>query len=181
MRTATSHLCIVQTTAINHLELTALKQSYWRFLEQHPFPPAPNHQDTVSMLNYLKRDKKPIGPYLDITVFEAANRIATDLIIINGLLQLTAAEPALQQEKYTLRLGNQHKKGQGDFSIGDQQGEAFNVAPSFLQGKLSATLKKWRQEQGTLSYIFVNAEVADLLGSEKQGIKIIKVYNWQKP
>lgn len=178
----TKNITRTDTDNIDYLRLLQLKEKYWQLLEQFPFPPPPPSGSAPEMLSYFKRktlDCPQIGHYTNITVFEAANRIATDLIIINGLLQLTEEEPTLQQEKYTLRLGNRHEKGQGDFSIGDQQGEAFNVAPSFLRGKLSATLKKWRQEQVTLSYIFVNAEVADNLKQEKMQVRIVKVQNWQ--
>jgi len=44
------------------------------------------------MIRYFKRkiegENQSIGHYTGITVFEAANRIASDLVIISGVLQL---------------------------------------------------------------------------------------------
>jgi hypothetical protein len=91
------------------------------------------------MIQYSKRkgidSTIRIGPYEHITPFEAANRIASDLVIINGLLQMNDTGKIQEDSIFIVRLGTRHENGKGDFSILTHEtvfeGEAFNVAPSF--------------------------------------------------
>jgi len=169
------------TDNIEFQGLIHLKRKYWRLLESHPFPPAPASGQIPEMLKYFKRksdDFKQIGHYTNISVFEAANRIATDLVIINGAIQLAEQDQFIMKSKFTLRLGTRHEKGLGDITIGKYEGEAFNVAPSFLSEKYRRTKRKWLN--GRLSYIFINEEVAERLPNTDGIIKIIKVKNWNK-
>jgi len=130
-------------------QLAAVKQEYFELLKENSFPTPPVSGNFCEMLNYFKRkdenNPKSIGPYRNITPFEAANRIASDLVIINGLLQLIENRK-IEKPVLTLRLGTTHVKGKGDFTIklGEEEfeGEAFNVAPSFLKAKLDKTLNK---------------------------------------
>lgn len=75
-----------------------------------------------------------MGPYQNITLFEALNRIATDLVAIHGLWE----NPQLMQPDtaITICMGNQEDS---DFS-GDilletgglkQNIQVFNASPSF--------------------------------------------------
>lgn len=170
--------------AIDFSGLKSVKKEYFDLLEANVFPKAPENNNFFEMINYLKRkdENNPIsiGPYRNITPFEAANRIASDLVIINGLLQLI-------KEKYidplntvfTLRLGTTHIKDKGDFTIKtgaeESEGEAFNVAPSFFKSKLNKTLKKWKGKN--LHYIFINEDAFEEFKSDKLNIKVIKVRN----
>lgn len=135
------------------------------------------------MIKYFKRKEKKsiikIGPYLGISVFEAANRIASDLVIINGILQFISKKKELINFNITLRLGNKHIKNKGDFTVNEKEGEAFNVAASFYKIKYRNTTKKWIEKE--LHYILVNAEVFDEIIEGELDPKIIKVTNWEKP
>ena len=170
-----------ETDKIDFKGLLKLKEKYWRLLEMYPFPKAPASGQVPEMLNYFKRksvDSNQIGHYTNISVFEAANRIATDLVIINGAIQLAEANEEIKQGNFTLRLGTRHDPDFGDITIGNSEGEAFNVAPSYLSEKLRKTKSKWFN--GGLQYIFINEEVAERLPDIDGNIKIIKVKNWNK-
>jgi hypothetical protein len=106
------------------------------------------------LLEALKRDKVKVGPYPDVTLFEAANRIMTDLIILYGVKWLLESK-TFPFDSYTVEFGNEDENG---FDIRaekeDQRlvGEAFNVAPSFFQIKKSSMLKKLRESDVDADY-----------------------------
>ena len=172
---------------INYQALIAFKARYFQLLEDNPFPLPPNSGSFYEMIQYLKRkdETKPlkIGVYENITPFEAANRIASDLVIINGLLQLVASKPELKEAQFTLNLGTTHKKDRGDFTIfingEEHEGEAFNVAPTFLKQKMRNTLNKWK-EKSELKYILVNEEAFAFYGATKLDERVFKVINWHQ-
>lgn len=171
---------------LNYKELNIFKTTYLKLLTDNPFPLSPNSGSHYEMINFLKRkdESKPvkIGVYENISPFEAANRIASDLVILNGLLQLIATNKEIKNAKFTLRLGTTHHVGKGDFTIkiNDEEfeGEAFNVAPSFLKQKMRKTLKKWEGSQ-RLRYILVNVEAFEFIGASKIDGRVFKVENWQ--
>lgn len=171
----------LETDDINYLQLKKLKKKYWDSLKSSSFPKPPSDGSSVAMIKYFKRkniaEYNQIGPYFGLTVFEAANRIASDLVIINGILQLIENKKEPKNSKITIRLGNKHVPGKGDFSINGKEGEAFNVAASFYKVKLRNTNTKWIK--GELSYILVNAEVFDELENEIPAVNIVKVVGWE--
>lgn len=133
------------------------------------------------MIHYFKRTKdkgNSIGPYSNITVFEAANRIASDLVIINGVIKLIEQNTEPANSTITLRLGNKHVRDKGDFTINKKEGKAFNVASSFYKVKLRNTNKKW--ESTSLAYILVNADLENEFPAIKTDSRIILVDNWDK-
>ncbi|SHG82440.1 hypothetical protein SAMN05444372_11092 [Flavobacterium micromati] len=170
---------------INYQALIAFKARYFQLLEEHPFPPAPTAGSHYEMINYLKRkdESKPIniGVYHNITPMEAANRIASDLVIINGLIQLVASKTELKEAKFTLRLGTTHHIGKGDFTIKingeEHEGEAFNVAPTFLKSKMNTTTKKWLSND-ILKHILINEEAFAFIGASLVDKRVFKVENW---
>lgn len=95
----------------------------------------------------LKRDVVGKGPYPTVTLFEAANRIMTDLVILYGVRWLLK-HALFPFDTYVVEYGNDDTQG---FDIRASSGgsaligEAFNVAPSFFQGKKRSMLKKLRQ------------------------------------
>ena len=101
----------------------------------------------LGLIETLKRERVGIGPYPDVTLFEAANRIMSDLVILHGVTWLLK-EQAFPFAEYTVEFGNEDKNG---FDIMAKSrgktlvGEAFNVAPSFFQGKKLSALKKLRK------------------------------------
>ncbi len=171
-----------ETDEINFEQLLNLKKKYWQTLKDNPFPKPPQSGQSLEMIRYFKRkiegENISIGPYTGITVFEAANRIASDLVIINVVLQLIETKKEPKDSKITIRLGNRHDKGKGDFTINGKDGEAFNVAVSFYKVKLMTTNKKWIL--GGLHYILVNADAFDEIKSNDVDAKIIKIENWDK-
>lgn len=169
-----------------------LKEDYRVALSQkHPFP---HFKGTAypSLLQVLKRDSFTIGPYINITIFEAANRIASDLTLLEGVLQLFKNKSITGSAIVKLRLGTMQEKGKGDFSVFDSgnelQGEAFDVAPSFFKIKLYKTLKKWNDDK-TFKYVVFNSDCLDDSScktyyknqkSERSEIVFLGVSSWQK-
>ena len=174
---------------IDYEMLQTCKEKYFSFLNDNPFPKPPNSGTYFEMIHYLKRkdinNPQKIGPYQNITIFEAANRIASDLVIINGIIQLVQNNPSLKNASFTVRLGILHEKGKGDFTIhfGDKdfEGEAFNVAPSFLNVKLRNTISKWNKDEnvGKLKYILVNDEAFEFTSTPLDK-RVFRVKNWEK-
>lgn len=108
----------------------------------------------LELLTLLKREKVGIGPYPEVTLFEAANRILSDLVILNGVAGLLR-EKTFPFTEYTVEFGNEDRNGfdirasaDGKFLIG----EAFNVAQSFFQGKKRTALRKLRQSEASADY-----------------------------
>lgn len=101
----------------------------------------------LTLIEALKRERVGVGPYPDVTLFEAANRIMSDLVILHGVAWLLK-EKTFPFGEYTVEFGNEDKNG---FDLTAKSngrtlvGEAFNVAPSFFQGKKLSALKKLRK------------------------------------
>jgi hypothetical protein len=99
------------------------------------------------LFDALKRDVLGTGPYPAVTLFEAANRIMTDLVILYGIRWLLR-HAVFPFETYLVEYGNDDKKGFDIQATSDASkliGEAFNVARSFFQGKKGSMLKKLRR------------------------------------
>ena len=100
----------------------------------------------LRLLKALKRDQLKVGPYPHVTLFEAANRIMTDMVILYGVKWIVSTN-AFPFETYNVDYGNEDSHG---FDLRASEngrqlvGEAFNVAPSFFQLKKTAMLKKLR-------------------------------------
>jgi hypothetical protein len=98
----------------------------------------------IPLIAELKRGKAGVGPYPKVSVFEAANRIMTDLVILYGVRWLLEKH-RFPFESYLVEYGHENNN---DFDIeatGNGKkliGEAFNVAPSFFQGKKASMLSK---------------------------------------
>jgi hypothetical protein len=108
----------------------------------------------VALFHALKREKLIGGPYPGVSLFEAANRIMSDLVILGGVAALLEKR-VFPFTSYTVEFGNEDRNG---FDIrataGGETlvGEAFNVAPSFYQGKKNSALKKLRKGGSDASY-----------------------------
>jgi hypothetical protein len=129
--------------------LTSLGTRYMELLSTFPFP---STRDLSSMnpdeiTQFLKRDKFDIGKYRQITVFEAANRMASDLVLLEGLPLIAEKYSATN---FKVLLGNHAIEQQGDFALEIDgkwwEGEAFSTAESFFHPKLSATRSKWNKQ-----------------------------------
>ena len=112
------------------------------------FPISLKEENTLDFLYRIKRGKTLTGPYPDVSIFEAANRIMTDLVILFGAKKiLSGCIPEIEVQELIVELGNEDQRS-FDITGKDLRGEAFNVAPSFFQNKKSSALKKLRNNSG---------------------------------
>lgn len=108
----------------------------------------------VALLRLIKRDEMKKGPYPGVSLFEAANRIMSDLVILYGVCYLLK-ESKFPFDSYSVNLG--HAQDQ-KFDIEARQngrlliGEAFNVSPDFFQIKKRKMLKKMFPEDLKADY-----------------------------
>ena len=121
---------------LSRAEIKKLKTDYLVLLHKNPFQ---NFDDTAysSVIRILKRDKFTIGPYTEITIFEAANRIASDLTLLEGVLKLFDTNKISSSATVQLRLGTMHSKNKGDFSVFENGFELTQVF--FFHSKIYQT------------------------------------------
>ena len=119
----------------------------------------------IPLLRALKRDKVGHGPYPDVTLFEAANRIMTDLVILHGVRGLLKNDK-LPFSEYIVEFGHENMNNHDIWaSCGEVTlaGEAFNVAPSFFQLKKSLAAQKLRKTTATYRMLMFNSDAASAL------------------
>jgi len=113
----------------------------------------------IALFQCLKRSQINSGPYPHVTLFEAANRIMTDLVILKGIKWLLDSK-TFPFDEYVVEYGNEDNN-EHDISAKNASakliGEAFNVAPSFFQGKKNAMRKKLRANHNNASYMVIIA------------------------
>jgi len=117
--------------------------------------------DVLKTIHSIKRDPLGTGPYPKVSLFETANRIFSDLVILFGVRSLLTSplvgEVSLPFREYSVALGVQ---GGPDLSASQNDsnlvGEAFHVAPSFFQTKKRLEMKKLRNEVATYRIILFN-------------------------
>jgi hypothetical protein len=108
----------------------------------------------LPLLIAVKRTRLGHGPYPDVTLFEAANRIMSDLVILHGIADLLKNK-TFPFTEYKVEFGNEDRNGFDIRAQSDDEtlvGEAFNVAPSFFQGKKRTALKKLRDNATRETY-----------------------------
>lgn len=113
----------------------------------------------IKLFQYLKRSLIGLGPYPHVTLFEAANRIMTDLVILKGIKWILDNN-SFPFEEYCVEYGNEDKNDHDIMaaSVGKRLiGEAFNVAPSFFSGKRYSTQKKLRSSSAIADYKLIIA------------------------
>ena len=91
----------------------------------------------LRLLKALKRDQVKVGPYPHVTLFEAANRIMTDMVILYGVKWILSTN-AFPFETYNVEYGNEDSHGfdlRASSNGRQLVGEAFNVAPSFFSAQ----------------------------------------------
>ena len=110
------------------------------------------HGSNLEILRRLKREPLQSGPYPGVSLFEAANRIFSDLVILYGVRHLLSmcsiGSIHIPFKSYRVLLG---VKGGNDISASYNGrrliGEAFNVSPSFFPQKKSKMVKKLREDE----------------------------------
>lgn len=118
-----------------------------------------------ALIETLKRKRLDHGPYPDVTLFEAANGIMSDLVILHGGNALLVSE-VFPFVAYTVELGNENNNGfdirahNNDSSL---IGEAFNVASSFFPVKKAHALKRLRKQSSshTHTILMFNSDAVD--------------------
>lgn len=122
--------------------------------------------DGIPLLEALKRTPLQAGPYREITLFEAANRIMTDLVLLYGV-RFLLKQKDYPYTAYTVEFGNEDENGY-DVTARDGErwlaGEAFNVAGTFFQQKKSrmvAKLSAAREDDATDTVLIFNHDAVD--------------------
>lgn len=116
----------------------------------------------IELFTALKRSTVGSGPYPHVSLFEAANRIMTDLVILYGVRWLLQ-DSTLPFKQYKVEYGHENKNLHDITAISNGvtcHGEAFNVASSFFQTKKSSALKKLRRDISVSDYtvLLVNSD-----------------------
>ena len=172
---------------LNKAEFIAAKKLYRQSITDNEYEIKAT-KDIFQLIQNIKRSPEKIGPYQHMSIFEALNRIGSDLVLLSGAEKLFTSEN--QPQKILLRMGN--TKG-FDFEVfyKDDEvvyGEAFNAAESFCKHKMRQAIHKLidynPDEKANLAFIFINEEMKDFLEkyknkkeTEKETIfKIQKVY-----
>lgn len=113
----------------------------------------------IDLFHSIKREKLNDGPYPNVTLFEAANRIMTDLVILHGVNWLLK-EHMFPFNSYTVEYGNEDNNAHDIIANKNGSkltGEAFNVAKSFYQGKKTSMLRKLRKPENKATYKIILA------------------------
>ncbi|MBN8464544.1 MAG: hypothetical protein J0M01_17295 [Dechloromonas sp.] len=136
----------------------------------------------LPLLIAVKRARMGHDPYPDVTLFEAANRIMSDLVILHGVAQLLQ-DRSLPFQEYRVEFGNEDRNGFDICASVDQAilcGEAFNVAPSFFQGKKRTALKKLRDKAAHATHRLIlfneDAPPKDYVARTEEGIRQLAVH-----
>jgi hypothetical protein len=136
----------------------------------------------LPLLIAVKRNCLGHGPYPKVTLFEAANRIMSDLVILHGVAGLLENK-TFPFTEYKVEFGNEDRNGfdiRASSDAGTLVGEAFNVAPSFFQGKKRTALKKLRDFAAGETYRLImfneDAPPKNYLSRAELGIQQIAVH-----
>ncbi len=132
----------------------------------------------LSLFQSLKRDRVGVGPYPHVTLFEAANRIMTDLVILHGVKWLLKTQ-AFPFDAYEVEYGNEDSNDHDITAENEGKkltGEAFNVARSFFQGKKASMLKKLRKAENKSDYKVIMANTDSVRDGYSPSVRIGEYY-----
>ncbi|MGD1004646.1 MAG: hypothetical protein ABR887_04425 [Methanoregulaceae archaeon] len=134
--------------SLDHSNIHQEIQQYLKKINSIEFPE--RRGNNIEYMLSLKRGIIHKGPYPDVSIFEASNRIFSDIVILFAIRQILLnpqlGSIRLPFDQYEVRLG-----AENGFDIeaikGDEKlvGEAFNVAQSFFpdkKRKMKAKLEK---------------------------------------
>ncbi len=160
---------VLSTMFQGFLTKSAFEKAYNAYFEQmkeNPLKPF-SWESTTDFIEKVKRDReaKSVGPYRNISLFEIANRIYSDLVVLEGAKRIFEGKE-FDARKLEISLST---KGGFDIVVQCANGkyhlcEAFNVAQSFLGGKLYLTKRGFsekRKENKWLKEKNLEAEVID--------------------
>ncbi len=142
---------------LNSSNINKAIDDYKKLLNELPYSVESNN--AFVFLTKIKREKLNLGPYPNVALFEAANRIMTDLVILYGVKELLSGKiPNVKFEKYTVEFGNENNNSNDIIAYSQNKkliGEAFNVSKSFFQAKKTSALKKMRKQKTSKSIILL--------------------------
>ena len=124
--------------------------------------PVPGNS-VLAFLYSIKRTVIDSGPYPGVSLFEIANRVLSDMVILVGIKQLLSnpfvGDVRLPFDEYEVSLGVEGGYDLRAIAEGHLLlGEAFNVAPSFFQSKKWRMAKKLKSEEADYRLILFNAD-----------------------
>jgi len=124
------------------------------------------NDNTFKYLQTMKRHPLQSGPYKDVSLFEASNRIFSDIVILFGINRLLT-DPIINNiklpfDEYDVVLG---VEGGNDIRARKEDryliGEAFNVAKSFFQTKKSRAIKELNKKESFYRLIVFNEDAVN--------------------
>jgi len=108
-------------------------------------------KNVLRFLTDLKRKKLNSGPYPNVTLFESANRIMSDLTILYGIKELlNGAINGINYDEYVVEFGHDNYNENDVYAsdgITKLIGEGFNVSKTFFQTKKAKSLRKMRAQK----------------------------------
>lgn len=133
---------------LNRQNIEKAISDYYNLLKNIPLKI--ESENILEMLTDLKRKKIGFGPYPKVTLFESANRIMSDLTLLQGIKAvLNGAIPEINFDEYQVEFGHDNYND-NDISATNGNikliGEGFNVAQSFFQSKKASSLQKMRKQ-----------------------------------
>lgn len=121
--------------------------AYLRLLATWSVPALP--VQPIPLFLELKRKKVSAGPYPDVSIFELANRVMSDLVVLFAARHLLCERVLVKRvERLDVVLGTAHGLDvSGEFEDGGRLvGECFNVSQSFLPAKLAKARRDLRRQ-----------------------------------
>jgi hypothetical protein len=147
--------------ALSKQEFELAKESYLDLIEQNKY--AIKKSDSIyELITNIKRAPEKIGPYQNISFFEALNRIGSDLVLLSGATYLfDGGLKGINPKSIHLRMGTTHGF---DFEVNTKDGkliygEAYNAAESFCKEKMRQAIHKLIDKNGEEGIVFVNKGV----------------------
>lgn len=104
----------------------------------------------IKLFMEIKRGYIQRGPYPNVSVFETANRVMTDLVLLYGVKELlNGAFPELRYDSISVEYGNENSKSNDIVAERNSRrlrGECFNVSKSLFKLKIGRSLQKLRRQ-----------------------------------
>ena len=173
--------------SLNNSNIHQEIKKYLKEIDAIEFPE--RRVNNIEYMLSLKRGKILKGPYPAVSIFEASNRIFSDIVILFGIKQILLnpqlGSIRLPFDQYEVKLGTENgydieaEKGNEKLI-----GEAFNVARSFFPVKKRKTKAKLNKESNSDYKILIfNADAVPVPDYYKQISTKSLMYlpvDWQK-
>jgi hypothetical protein len=150
---------------LSYDDFITAKEKYFEYLKRNK-PEIKSAQTIFDLIENVKRSPVEIGPYQNISVFEALNRIGSDLVLLDGTEKLFK-DGVVKNKPSKVLLRMSTIKGY-DFEVHFENqptiyGEAFNASPSFCNTKMRQAIDKFIKDGKEAGIVFVNEEVSDTI------------------